>query len=400
MNSSGALGYIRNDCLEPLRQISGETLKTIWEDARNQNRVFPPAMTCYLMQIICEKLDYCQTQQSQIRLTRRDIYPNNITISHQGDIRVNCEHSQHDGSINIFNNLEYISPEQMIGYPIDQCSEVYACGVIFYELLSGRNLYENLSKLEILEKTKQGIFIPPSKFNLDVCVRLDEIAMKALARDPSKRYQNSKLFAQDLKLYLFNSASKFTKKDLQQYLETYYPTQVIKPIDNNLSKSTLGVLSLGPTLSQKSDVLNITSDFQIPFEHPVDLHEDTLQGNEQTLNSKNQKLTQKILSKGIILAIALIINLVIVFFATHSYYEYFLPKGQLHIRITPHTAELYLNSKFIAKNSPVDIKELEAKTYILAAKAPGFHKLVRPIKIRAGEKQTVTLKLAPIPGKR
>jgi len=94
--------------------------------------------------------------------------------------------------------FSYMSPEQASGKMISQTTDIYACGVIFHELLTSDRLFRAKTDMETLEKVKEGIVQPPSEKNILVPKELDEIVLKALAKDTQKRYQAAGEMLSDL----------------------------------------------------------------------------------------------------------------------------------------------------------------------------------------------------------
>ena len=77
-----------------------------------------------------------------------------------------------------------MSPEQALGLPVDRRSDVYACGIVFYEMLTRRRLFKTDSDLKTLQPIRNPLIPPPSHLNPHAGPELDAIVMKALARDP------------------------------------------------------------------------------------------------------------------------------------------------------------------------------------------------------------------------
>jgi serine/threonine protein kinase len=101
--------------------------------------------------------------------------------------------------------LYYMSPEQIKGgssRKIDGRSDIYALGVILYEFLTSVLPFPGETTLEVYEKIVNGEVIPPRSLEESIEVDLQNIVLKALAKDPQSRYQNGEEFATDLKKYL------------------------------------------------------------------------------------------------------------------------------------------------------------------------------------------------------
>src|SRR4029077_13489797 len=84
----------------------------------------------------------------------------------------------------------YMAPEQVIGARIDLRADVFATGILLYELLTGHRLFAGKNDLAVLEKVRDAkIDPPPRHYRPDLADELESIVMRALSRDPRERFQ-------------------------------------------------------------------------------------------------------------------------------------------------------------------------------------------------------------------
>jgi TolB-like protein/tetratricopeptide (TPR) repeat protein len=95
--------------------------------------------------------------------------------------------------------VAYMSPEQILGQPIDHRTDVFSLGVILYQLLTGRQPFDAANDSETGVTVVQHTPPPPSQLNRDVPVEVDTLVAKALAKDVDERYQSVAAFAADLR---------------------------------------------------------------------------------------------------------------------------------------------------------------------------------------------------------
>jgi hypothetical protein len=109
----------------------------------------------------------------------------------------------------------YMSPEQISGLNLTQASDIYSLGATLYKVLTGKSLADATSGKDLNESIMEGRFQPPSELQPSLPKQLEAICLKALAVQPTSRYQTAMELADDLELYMSGSA-------VSCYLETPY----------------------------------------------------------------------------------------------------------------------------------------------------------------------------------
>src|SRR5690606_25277410 len=96
----------------------------------------------------------------------------------------------------VIGTIAYMSPEQASGKPTDARSDIFAFGVVLYEMLSGRRPFEGLSDLETLQKIVHGV-VP--RLPEEIPIPLQRVVAKALQKDAATRYQSVQEMVNDLR---------------------------------------------------------------------------------------------------------------------------------------------------------------------------------------------------------
>jgi len=130
----------------------------------------------------------------------RDMKPSNVMLDKRGDIFLTdfgiaklVEGSpQFTATGAVTGTPDYMSPEQAQGGKVDQRTDIYALGVILYEMLTGRVPYEAETPLAVILKKIQEPLPPPSSINPSIPAELEAVVLKALARDPADRFQTTR----------------------------------------------------------------------------------------------------------------------------------------------------------------------------------------------------------------
>jgi eukaryotic-like serine/threonine-protein kinase len=142
-------------------------------------------------------------------IVHRDIKPHNVLVAgDEGRLKVTDFGIARSGASqmtevgSIIGTAQYLSPEQARGSPVDQTSDLYSVGVVLYELLTGQVPFTGETPLEIAMKHLSEVPRPPSELRSEVPHDLDLVVLRALAKDPSERYQTAEEMSADLERVL------------------------------------------------------------------------------------------------------------------------------------------------------------------------------------------------------
>ena len=140
------------------------------------------------------------------RIIHRDIKPGNIMLSAQGAVKLmdfgiaRCEEDRTLTTTGtILGSLYYMSPEQVKGEPADERSDLYSLGVSLYEMVTGKRPFEADSNYSIMAAHVQKQPRPPIALRTDLPQALNEIILRAMAKDPAERFQSAEEFSSALR---------------------------------------------------------------------------------------------------------------------------------------------------------------------------------------------------------
>ena len=135
-------------------------------------------------------------------IIHRDIKPHNILIGERlkvtdfGIARAGTSQMTEAGSI--MGTAQYLSPEQARGAPVAAASDLYSVGIVLYEMLTGKVPFTGDSPIEIAMKHLNDPPKPPSRIRPEIPEELDQVVLRALAKQPEQRYQTAEEFSEDL----------------------------------------------------------------------------------------------------------------------------------------------------------------------------------------------------------
>jgi predicted RNA-binding Zn ribbon-like protein len=110
-----------------------------------------------------------------------------------------------------------MSPEQVVGRPVDARSDLFAVGVLFAELLTGRRLFSAPADLDVLLKVRDVKLDRLDKYGADLPPALDKIVRHSLKKSPDDRFQSAAAFRDELADYLFATGQRVRPNDLRAF---------------------------------------------------------------------------------------------------------------------------------------------------------------------------------------
>src|SRR5271157_256434 len=192
--------------------IEGQDLRSIIREKKK----FAPEEAVEVIQQVCLALDAAHT----VGVIHRDLKPQNIMRDATGRILVMdfglARTLEGDGMTQtgaIVGTMEYMSPEQALAKDLDQRSDIFALGLILYELLTGKTPFQAESALASLIKRTQERAIPVSDIDAQIPGALSGIVSKCLERDVNERYQTASAILADLNTWKDKRAAGTIKFD-------------------------------------------------------------------------------------------------------------------------------------------------------------------------------------------
>ena len=214
-----------------MEYVEGLDLYQFLKRLRSKKQPMPLEVAAYIVSEVAAALHYAHERKDEdgvpLGIIHRDISPQNVLLSHEGDVKVidfgiakARAHAQTTGVGIIKGKFSYMSPEQARGDRLDHRSDIFAVGVLLYELLTNKMLYDSDSARDILRLAKHGRFLPPSTHREDIPHDLERIVLKALARDTDTRYQNGNEVREALTDWLVKHSPGFGRHKLERFVRT------------------------------------------------------------------------------------------------------------------------------------------------------------------------------------
>ena len=179
--------------------VDGRLLRTVL----NEEKKLPIERAIKITLGICDALDYMHKRG----IVHRDLKPENIMVGENDQVKLidfgiaMKEDARRLTFVNVSSLLgtpDYISPEQVKGARGDQRSDIYAVGIMFYEMLTGRVPFVGPNPLAVMNERVLNEVKSPRELNPDISPELEEIVYRALEREPRHRYATASEMMWDL----------------------------------------------------------------------------------------------------------------------------------------------------------------------------------------------------------
>lgn len=182
--------------------IEGRTLREFLKE--RENEPLPPDEALRLIEQICDALAYCHDHG----VSHRDIKPENIMLQANGEVKIidfgialleGARRVTWRGLSSTVGTPDYMSPEQLRGERGTAAADIYAVGIMLYEMLCGRTPFDGENVFAIINQHVSQD--PPSvlQYNPHLSPALATVVMQAVRRDPEKRYKSMHALLTDLR---------------------------------------------------------------------------------------------------------------------------------------------------------------------------------------------------------
>jgi serine/threonine protein kinase len=223
------IGRHGEDWFFTMEYVHGENLRAILRAAQKRNESIPLQHVLTIALGVTSALHYAHEQRDQhgnpLKIVHRDVSPTNVLVSYDGNIKIldfgiakaaAGTHVTQAGMLK--GKASYMSPEQCRAEPVDRRSDVFAIGILMYEMTTLTRLFRGDNELAILHQVLTGHVPPPSTRTERYPGDLERIVMRTLQNDPTQRYQTA--FELQVELEQFARANGITPSTvgLAQYI--------------------------------------------------------------------------------------------------------------------------------------------------------------------------------------
>lgn len=228
------VGQVGEDYYIAMEYIKGKHLGQVIRTTIDTMRYFPSLIACCIINEIGKALAFAHSARDSmgnpLHIIHRDISPQNVMIALNGSVKLtdfgiakaaNRLYQTTAGVIK--GKFSYLAPEQLTGAPATPSSDLFALGVVLWELLAGRRLFQANSDIATIQMV-QACKVPSLReIRNDIHQELEDILAKILTPRPEQRYQNAEALVNDLSMFLSTQGITEVMGKVSNFMASLYP---------------------------------------------------------------------------------------------------------------------------------------------------------------------------------
>lgn len=236
--------------------VDGADLQGVLEYLQRHERQMPVEVACLIAMHVCEGLAYahdaCDHLGQPLGIVHRDISPHNVLMTRYGEVKLvdfglakASSHLTAEEEDIVKGKFGYLAPEVTLGQSADRRVDIFAAGILLWEMLSGRRLFKGETDLETFKQVQAALIPDMRQLRKDVGDDIAYVLSKALARDRDQRYAQAGDFAKDLSVVMDRLNKPVTYQDIAKLVsETAGERAKKRKFEQKDAAGTLGDLIL------------------------------------------------------------------------------------------------------------------------------------------------------------
>jgi eukaryotic-like serine/threonine-protein kinase len=260
------LGHSTDGLFLAMEYLHGENLRALLGRLSDRKLHLDPALAAVIVSEAASGLhaahELTDGKGRPQRVVHRDVSPENLFVTYDGDVKVidfgiakTKQNRTQTQPGNVKGKAAYMSPEQVMGGAIDRRTDVFALGVVLWELLTGQRLFRRRTMADTWSAVLSYDIPLVRRFSPQCPVELETACSMALARDPNERYQTADALRRDLVAWVMRSGLEQLPRDtLATLMQTLFSNER-QARERTLNESSVQVSARSVTLDKPSVVL-------------------------------------------------------------------------------------------------------------------------------------------------
>ncbi|MGC4122813.1 MAG: serine/threonine-protein kinase [Myxococcales bacterium] len=236
------LGRVGDEPYLAMEYIAGVDLRAIYLRAVERKELMPIPLVAYVGMQLCDALDYAHRKADArgkpLGIVHRDVSPDNGIVTFEGQAKLidfGVAKMTSQGGVTLAGvlkgKLAYMSPEHVLGEPVDRRADLFSLAVLLHEMVTGRRLFWAESQIQTLHAVCTRDVPPPRTINPNVPPELDAIITRALARHREQRFAWASDMGAALRRFIRGLQFRPTADQLRRYLEVTFPDRLAREKD-------------------------------------------------------------------------------------------------------------------------------------------------------------------------
>jgi eukaryotic-like serine/threonine-protein kinase len=208
-----------------MEYVDGADLKAVMDNQRKILRFVPVEVAVFIAAKICQGLAYAHElsnlEGQPLNIVHRDITPANVLITKYGEVKIvdfglakaSSQLAESDAGV-IKGKFGYLAPETVLEQGVDHRVDIFALGIILWEMLAGKRLFQGDTDFATVRLVRDAVIPPLSKINDAVPRELEQILGRALSRDAGTRYLSARDLGRDLTRFLYRYGRSVNEDDV------------------------------------------------------------------------------------------------------------------------------------------------------------------------------------------
>ncbi len=369
-------GSIDGNYFISMELVNGVSLKDMMVSFARAGTAITPEQSIFMVLQLLQGLEYAHRkadgQGNPLRIIHCDVSPDNALISWQGEVklldfgiaRAATGLSNYKEGM-LMGKLGYVAPEQAsLDRPWDHRVDVFAAGIILYELLTKQKPFQRAVDVESLIQSRLGKVVPPSSVDERLPKELDAIVLRALAADPDQRYPDARSFGDALVDVLFPTPHSAIQDHLGRQMHQVYAERIarqraarahdalVMKVLRNVAEQQRAAVYDSVARAETTGPLPVQTPLSELGTQSIDIDVDRSPGRTPALGPERIRTIRVGAGRAVMLGIASGLAVAVAAFAASPW----LRDGVLVISTTPPGAQVTLDGRSIAGATPVVVE--------------------------------------------
>jgi eukaryotic-like serine/threonine-protein kinase len=231
------LGQVEGKYFMAMEYVPGLSVQLVGKYATQRLNAVPQEVACGVVAQACAGLHYAHERSlpdgTPLHIVHRDISPQNLIVTFEGlvkvvDFGIARAAGRHTVTRTGFvkGKSSYMSPEQCLGQPLDRRSDVFALGIILFELATSRRLFKRANSYATLQAIAVAEVPPPRELNPKMDKAIEAVILRALARRREDRFDTAEEMQEALEYAMHKAHLRGARSDLEKFMEGTFAAEI------------------------------------------------------------------------------------------------------------------------------------------------------------------------------